>query len=450
MNVSTDYFDVGVQVSHIVANRSIKDALMTKLQARRPPQRISVTDLLSLKQAYYKRKHPEIVPPLERQQLMWAGTGFHDVFGAMVSSEEYTEQFVEYEGVVGRIDIYEKVPVEIKTTTNLSEDADLWRKRPGYIEQLGIYCSMVDVGEGKIIVYQREAPPTLTVPLAAYTLRFPDLKAVKGEVIRRRDLLQEAIVSGDPSRLPKCPWYFMKCDYSSVCDCKTAAIPTSYEIVDLASEILPDKETSERLLAKLTEQRPSEAIRLNDIVFPRKAYFARTQREMVTDEEDAASVEAKERLTSIDRQGFLRVLRDALEYGATGEVQRIPVNLDELKDRILLHQGVPTIVRATGLRYVVERDRLPEFNSHYFLRLGFECALSNNSKGRLVLYYRNVQQEDAKLLVYDVSFRNVDILKAEALRRIDLLRKAASPEELPACPSWMARYCKYAPSCGCG
>lgn len=448
--MSTDYFDVVAQVSNIVANRSVKDALMTKLQIRRPPQRISVTDLTSLKQAYFRRKHPEIVPPLERQQLMWAGTGFHDVFGAAVSSEEYIEQFVEYEGVIGRIDIYETVPIEIKTTSNLSEDADLRRKRPGYIEQLGIYCCMVDVGVGKIVVYQREAPSELSAPLAVYTLSFPDLRAIKKEMIRRRDLLQEAIATDDSSKLPKCPWYGMQCDYSSVCDCGTATISTSYEIVDLAGKIRPDTETAQRLLAKLAEQRPSEILRLNDIVFPRKTYFARIQRETVVDKEVVALEEAEERLASIDRQGFLRVLRNALEYGAVGEVQRIPANLDELRDRVLLHQGVPTIVRTTGLRYVVERDRLPEFCSHYFLRLGFECALGNNPKGRLVLYYRNVPEEGAKLLVYDVSFRNLDILKAEALRRIELLRTAQTPEELPPCPSWMARFCKYAPSCKCG
>ena len=243
--MSTDYFDVAAQVSNIVANRSVKDALMTKLQTRRPPQRISVTDLLNLKQAYFRRKHPEIVPPLERQQLMWAGTGFHDVFGAVVSSEEYIEQFVEFEGVVGRIDIYETVPVEIKTTSNLSEDADLRHKRPGYIEQLGIYCSMVDVGVGKIVVYQREAPPTSSAPLAVYALRFPDLTAIRQEMIRKRDLLQTAVASDNPRRLPKCPWYSMQCDYSLVCDCGTATIPTSYEIVDLASEILPDNETAQ-------------------------------------------------------------------------------------------------------------------------------------------------------------------------------------------------------------
>ncbi len=68
-------FDIASYVSHIEANRSVKDALMQKLRMRRPPYRISVTDLTNLKQAYFKRKHPEIVPPLEKRQLMWAGTG---------------------------------------------------------------------------------------------------------------------------------------------------------------------------------------------------------------------------------------------------------------------------------------------------------------------------------------------------------------------------------------
>jgi len=72
--------------------------------------------------------------------------------------------------LVSRIDIYEDIPVEVKTTTNLGEEADLRRKRPGYIEQLGIYCGMVDVGKGRIIVYQRETPPELSSPLVVYNV----------------------------------------------------------------------------------------------------------------------------------------------------------------------------------------------------------------------------------------------------------------------------------------
>jgi hypothetical protein len=153
---------------------------------------------------------------------MWAGTGFHDLFGAAVSSEEYIEQFVEWEGVVGRIDIYEDMPIEVKTTSNLSEEADLRRKRPGYIEQLGMYCAMVDAGEGKVVIYQREEPENSALPLAVHGVSFSDLEAIRQEMARRRDLLLEALETGNPGGLPRCPWYERGCDYSSVCDCGTA------------------------------------------------------------------------------------------------------------------------------------------------------------------------------------------------------------------------------------
>ena len=87
-------FDVALEVSRIEANRSVRDALMERLRSRRSPECISVTDLLNLKQAYFKRKCSEIAPSLERQQLMWAGTGFHDIFGAAVSSDEYVKNLI--------------------------------------------------------------------------------------------------------------------------------------------------------------------------------------------------------------------------------------------------------------------------------------------------------------------------------------------------------------------
>jgi hypothetical protein len=96
----------------------------------------------------------------------------------------------------------------------------------------------------------------------------------------------------------------------------------------------------------------------------------------------------------------------------------------------------------------VERERLPRTFPHYFLRLGFDCALTENAKGRLLLYYAKVPKEDAKLMVYDVNFRNLNTIKAEALRRLELLEKATSPLQLPKCPSWMCSYCDYRLECG--
>jgi hypothetical protein len=434
-------FDIASYVSHIEANRSIKDALMQSLKTRRPPYRISVTDLLNLKQAYFRRKYPEIVPPLEKQQLMWAGTGFHKTFGLAVSSEEYLEQFVEAEGIVGKIDIYEKIPVEVKTTSAPVDTKDLLQSRPTYIEQLGMYCAMVNAHEGEIIVYQRPAEESPS-PLVVYHVNFPDLEAIREEMRRRRDLLVQALISNDPSNLPVCPWLNRQCDYSQVCDCATTSLPSSHEIADLAGEIYVDSTTCEQLLSKMAGAQSSQVFGINDIVFPRKAYFERLKlNEEVREEKE-------EYLRSMDERGFIDALRDSLRYGAPGEAQKIPVKHAPLADLVQTWRNLPTILRDPKFSSLVERERLPRAFSHYFLRLGFDCALTENTKGRLLLYYVRVPKEDAKLMVYDVTFRNLNAVKAEALRRLELLEKATSPLQLPKCPSWMCSYCDYRLECG--
>jgi hypothetical protein len=434
-------FDIASYVSHIEANRSVKDALMQSLKTRRPPYRISVTDLLNLKQAYFRRKYPEIVPPLEKQQLMWAGTGFHKTFGSAVSSEEYLEQFVEAEGIVGKIDIYEKIPVEVKTTSTPIDTKDLLKYRPTYIEQLGMYCAMVNVLEGEIIIYQRPAEES-TSPLLVYHVAFPNLKAIREEMRRRRDLLVQALISNDPSNLPVCPWLHKQCDYSQVCDCATTSVPASHEIAELAGEIRIDSMTCEQLLSKMAGAQPSQVFGINDIVFPRKAYFERLQLS------EGVREEKGEYLRSMDELGFLDALRDSLRYGSPGEAQRIPVKHAPLADLVQTWQNLPTILRGPKFSSLVERERLPRAFPHYFLRLGFDCALTENTKGRLLLYYVRVPKEDAKLMVYDVNFRNLNTVKAEALRRLELLEKATSPLQLPKCPSWMCPYCDYRLECG--
>jgi hypothetical protein len=436
-------FDIASYVSRIEANRSVKDALMQSLKTRRPPYRISVTDLLNLKQAYFRRKYPEITPPLEKQQLMWAGTGFHKTFGSAVSSEEYLEQFVEAEGIVGKIDIYEKIPVEVKTTSTPLDTKDLLQYRPTYVEQLGMYCAMVNAREGEIIIYQRpvqESPST--APLVVYHVSFPDLEAIREEMRRRRDLLVQALISNDPSNLPVCPWFNRQCDYLQACDCATTSVPASREIADLAGEIYVDRTTCQRLLNNMAGSQPYQLFGINDIVFPRKAYFERLR------PSEEAREEKEEYLRSMDERGFLDALRDSLRFGAPGESQRIPVKHAPLADLVQTWQNVPTILRDPKFSSLVERERLPRTFPHYFLRLGFDCALTENTKGRLLLYYVRVPKEDAKLMVYDVNFRNLNAVKAEALHRLELLEKATSPLQLPKCPSWMCRYCDYRLECG--
>lgn len=444
-------FNIVSQVSHIEANRSLKDGLVASLKAGSPRKRISVTDLTSLKQAYFRRKHPDIVPSLERQQVMWSGTGFHELFGAAVSSEEYLEQFVEMDGIVGKIDIFEDIPVEVKTTGRLADESDLARKRPSYIEQLGMYCGMTGVPEGRIVIYRRGAEPAQP-PLTVCHIRFSDLAAIKEEMRHRKEMLENALASGDPSRLPSCPWGDWGCDYSSVCDCKANRVKATYAIRDQMASLDVDDVAARQFTDRLCESssRPlSSRLKLNDIVFPRKTFLARLRQETAQNEEDQEQ-ETREQLTSMEKWGVISRVRDSLLYRPGSDSRRIPVSLGSLDDMVQLHDGRPAMIRLMQLNSIVQRERLPQMSGHFFTRLGFECALTDQRSGRMVLYYPKVPGEDAKLMVYEVSFKDIAALKAEAARRVSLMENARSVAELPACPQWMCRYCHDTAACDRG
>ena len=106
-------------------------------------------------QAFYRRTRPEIRPSPDRLQVMMAGTGFHEIVGPLLSTEEYLEQLLELDGIVGKVDIYEDVPVELKTTSSIPKD--IYKGRSSYFEQLGMYCAMAHKDTGRLLVYQRHS-----------------------------------------------------------------------------------------------------------------------------------------------------------------------------------------------------------------------------------------------------------------------------------------------------
>ena len=143
-------------IRSIDANRTVKDELTAAVESSRPRSRVSVTDLVNPMQAFFRWTQPEIRPSQDRLKLMMAGTGFHDVFGRIVSTEEFLEQLLEFEGIVGKVDIFEDVPVEVKTTSTIP--SDIYKGRSSYFEQLGMYCAMAGKDTGRLFVYQRQNP----------------------------------------------------------------------------------------------------------------------------------------------------------------------------------------------------------------------------------------------------------------------------------------------------
>jgi len=421
------------------ANRTIKEEIVAVINRQSARKRISVTDLINPRQRFFERTHPEVQPSPERRQAMMAGTGFHEAFGRAVSTEEFVEQLVEFQEIVGKIDIYENAPVELKTTGSIPSNV-FWRI--DHVEQLGMYCTMVDRPMGYLLYYAR-AEYGRQPELRAFDLEFTDQSAIAAEMVRRRDLLREALRTGEPGRLPQCAWYGRNCDFADICGCAFAE-PLVRMAGPNTAQVSENPDLAARLMGSITFEKPGPEIKLNDLVFPRKAAFRRAPGE---EEEEA---DAQERMASLQRQGFDQMLGDAVWYGFPGASKRVPVTLGPIRASVLLFKGAPAILRTNkGQKEMVERKRLAEVFPHYIDRLGFECALANSERGRLIVYYSLIH--DDKFMVYDIWFKNLGAIRAEMERRLDLLESGAPPEQLPACqPPWMVKFCDYKDRCGCG
>ena len=429
----------------IDANRSIKDELAGAIARCSGRRRISVTDLVNPRQAYFQRTRPDIQISPDRLQVMMAGTGFHEVFERALSTEEFVEQLVEFESIVGKIDIYEDAPIELKTTGSLP--SDILVSRASHVEQIAMYCVMVGMPRGHLVYYQRAEygrPPLMRI----FDLEVVDRERIAAEMIRRRDLLRDALERADPAGLPRCEWAGGRCDYEAFCGCETAVALQRMGASGMVAR--PNAELEARLRERMSASQVSfdrSKILLNDLVFPRKAaarLAARLEARGDTKDEDAETI-----MAAFQRKGFEDVLKEAIWYAAPGVSRRVRVPFGPVQASIVLYRDVPSILRVSKRREMFVRDRLIADAPHYIERLGFECALAGSDRGRLILYYAALP--DDKFMVYDIWFRDLDAIKKEMRRRLDLLEAGTALANLPSCqPGWMSRFCEFAPGCGCG
>ncbi len=427
-------------IAGIDANRTVKDELTAAITRRSARRRISVTDLVNPRQSFFSRTRPDIVLPADRRQLMMTGTGFHDLFGRAVSTEEYVEQFVEFEEITGKIDVFEDAPVELKTTSSIP--TELLASRPGHVEQLAMYCAMVAKPLGHLMYYRRSEYGRDPL-LKAFDMEVVDRDRIVREMLQRRDFLRAALSSRDPCHLPRCEWFGRDCTYANVCGCDTApplARMGSLETVRISENpALAGTLNSKIQAAQVISSADNFA--LNDLVFPRKAAL---RRDGVPKQGRA---DAGEQMGSMERRGFLNVLEDAVWYGAPDACRRSRVQFVSIRGSVLLYHGIPTLIRATNRREMVPRDRLAVEVPYYVDRLGFECAMAGSERGRLIIYYSAL---DDKFMVYDIWVRHLESILAEMRRRLNLLRSGVPAHELPACePAWMSRLCKFGARCAC-
>jgi hypothetical protein len=371
---------------------------------------------------------------------MMAGTGFHDLFGRAVSTEEYVEQFVEFEEIVGKIDVFESAPIELKTTSSIP--TEILNSRPGNVEQLVMYCAMVARPLGHLLYYRRSEYGREPL-LKAFDVEMMDRDHIVHDMLRRRDLLRAALDSGDPCHLFRCEWFGRDCAYADICGCDTAQSLTRMVSTETV-RVVENTALTEFLKAKILAVPPIGSagnFTLNDLVFPRRAAL---RRDGIPQNGES---DAGEQMESMERRGFRDVLEDAVWHGVPGACRTTRVQFGSIHGSLLHYRGTPTLMRATKRREMFPRDRLAVDAPYYTDRLGFECAMAGSEKGRLIIYYSALAD---KFMVYDFWFRDLEGIRTEMRRRLDLLQSGAPAHELPPCePVWMSRLCNFGTKCAC-
>ena len=434
---------------HVSARTDIVDELLRRRSESPPARSVGVTDLVDPRTAYFRIISPVELTP-ERQAIVEAGREAHLRVGHALAPARFREVRVRREGIVGQIDLLDDGPVEIKTTSLLHDAEALRSGRPAYVEQLAMYCALTDRTAGRLLLVAPVSTPEPAVEV--YEARYRSPRAIFAEMHRRAEMLREALARRDPSALPRCAWRGRGCEFESagLCPC-TGAEPAPSpgireELVALALQPEASLDVARRLKAEAAGPPPS-ARRFRDLVYPRRAFFERT-------EPVPGTPFAKPAATgSSTPEDLYRTLSDLLESGPPGEMTREPTPAGEPLESVACFRGDPLLLKATRAWNVVPPDALLRDQPQYFLELALRCAALGRSRGWLVLGYERAPAWDDKVRVLQVVWDPLtgasELLEGRRRALTAAVREQAAGD-LPVCPPWMVDGCPYAARCGCG
>lgn len=187
---------------------------------------IRVHNIMYPRKTFFERKYPAELEP-EKGIMFMIGNMQHDRFEQIIAPiiNGKAEKEIEFEGIVGHVDVLGDAVVEIKTTRAsraypLSEDNI-------YIDQVKYYCAMTHLNKAIIVIIyynltgkDENKKPIKACDIKTYEITFSEdeLSAVRKDISKRKELLLKSLVTGDFSILPPCPeWMCKNCPYTEKC-----------------------------------------------------------------------------------------------------------------------------------------------------------------------------------------------------------------------------------------
>ncbi|MCI4362488.1 MAG: hypothetical protein L3J77_04780 [Thermoplasmata archaeon] len=419
--------------------------LLARYRSRRPLRGVGVTDLIDPRPAYWRVVAPLPATPEQFARLR-AGQGLHETLGRRLGPVATREFRVRRDGIVGRIDVLDGRPIELKSTDSPPrEGEDLRESRPSYLEQLAMYAALVDRPDGRLVIVRAGAHAPNEVAVWDLTLRDPS--AVRIEMTRRATALRDARDRHDPKGLPRCAWFDRGCPYrrETACDCSGDEVPLSPAILEAVESPRRNPVEGMRIGALLDQPGlpATEVARFGELAYPRRAFFDATT-------EAAAPAEKFKSGEPAETWGALHAV---LEDGPPGEYElRYPMS-GTPEEAVECFRSEPVLVKSTRALRPVAATALPTERPHYVLELALRCGSLGASAGWLILGLERVPSEGDWIRAQRVEFRDPSYLTDLVARRAAELTEARRHGDgagLPACPVWMFDGCPHRAVCGCG
>jgi hypothetical protein len=367
--------------------------------------------------------------------------------------EGLLEARVRRDGLVGRVDILAELPVEVKTATSLADPESLAVQRPDHIEQLGMYCALVDRPSGRLVTLLTAGEALADVQVVDLAFGSPD--RILTEMRRRADDLRAAWAERNVARLPRCPWYHRGCEFEEarMCECTGEEPSSSSAILDEAGPAARNEEVRARVRSALTESVSSgpgpTLSRFREAIYPRRAYFERAR----PPPEALPTAAPPPVPAAAPTPDLYARLSEALESGEPGEVARLVPRSEEPEEDVAGFRGRPLLTRTSRAWARLRPDELLARFPQYALELGMRCAVTGTGSGLVVLGFERAETDRDRVEVLEVRFGSLTPFSRWLRDRSRALARAlreAAPTALPACPGWMVADCPYRLECGCG
>ncbi|MCI4319507.1 MAG: hypothetical protein L3K23_05165 [Thermoplasmata archaeon] len=435
----------GVKVQR---DEALEQELRQRSRALEGRGSVWVTDLLDPRGAYFRATHPQPVPAA-RRKAMELGRQLHARFGRRVAGPSFREVRVHRDGIVGQIDLQENDPAEVKTSSDFPSAADLPELRPSHLEQLAMYCSLVDRPSGHLVLV-RSGEADRIEP-RAYRVRWGDLAAIRVEMVRRAEVLASAFEHADPTGLPRCAWWARGCEFhaADLCPCRGDEPLLATTALDSIRELREDPEETHRLEERLegtssaSEEAPS-VDRFSDLIYPRRAYFQAVR---------AGAGDGAPGEPPFVRDDLYAHLSLVIDSGPVGESIRKPPVAPWVQESVACFREVPVLLKVTRARTVPTPETMLRAQPQYFTDLGLRTAAVGGSTAILVLGVARSSELEERLRAYRVDYPDAHAFALRGGERarevVDCLRGKGDPLELPACPAWMYDRCPYRDACGC-